>query len=94
MDRFSPRLLCFWALCALPQLACTLITDVDRSKIPVPAIIEPDPVPPDAGAADAGEPSDAAGAATDASDAADAAPLGSDAGAVEPGDAQATPDGG
>jgi hypothetical protein len=95
IDRFSQRLLCLWALAALPQLACTLITDVDRSKIPPPAVIEPDPKPPDAGVADAGVASDAgsldAGEAADGGS--DAAPPELDAGAVDVGDAQAA-DGG
>jgi hypothetical protein len=91
IDRFSQRLLCLWALAALPQLACTLITDVDRSKIPVPPIIEPDPKPPldagveDAGAQDAG--SVDAGAADSGPDAAPSEPE-LDAGAPDPGDAQ------
>ncbi|HEU4577298.1 MAG TPA: hypothetical protein VFS67_03515 [Polyangiaceae bacterium] len=66
--------------------SCTLITDVDRSKIPEPPVVTPDPIldagpatdggtPPsteDAGLADAGP--DAAGdaAASDAGTAADA----------------------
>jgi hypothetical protein len=92
IDRFSQRLLWLWALSALPQLGCTLITDVDRSKIPAPEVILPDPEPPatDAGAADAGnlqpEPADGG------SDAAPAEPD-PDAGSVELSDAQA-PDGG
>lgn len=94
MDRLSQRLLCLWALSAVPQLACTLITDVDRSKIPPPAIIEPDPEP-DSGApppdtADAGPVDAGAGNAGDAGDAATAEPE-SDAGVVgEVGDAAAT----
>jgi hypothetical protein len=86
MDRFSRRLpFCLWACATLPQLACTLVTDVDRSKIPAPAIIEPDPEPEpedvDAGAGDAGpDPGEAADGGTDAE---------SDAGAVETADAQA-----
>jgi hypothetical protein len=40
-----------WLVALLLPLGCTLITDVDRSKIPEPPAIEPDPVPPDAGEA-------------------------------------------
>jgi hypothetical protein len=99
IDRFSQRLLCLWALAALPQLACTLITDVDRSKIPVPPIIEPDPKPVlDAGAEDAGvEDAGAqdAGNVGPADSGPDAAPTEPelDAGTMDLGDAQAA-DGG
>jgi hypothetical protein len=94
IDRFSQRLLCWCALAALPQLACTLITDVDRSKIPVPPIIEPDPRPVlDAGVEDAG--AQDAGSDGGADSGADAAPAEPelDAGAMDLGDAQAA-DGG
>jgi hypothetical protein len=89
MDRFCQRLLCLWACSALPQLACTLIADVDRSKIPPPAIIQPDPEPEDTDAGAEG-PEDNAGEMVDAGS--DAAPTetASDAGALEMGDAQAT----
>jgi hypothetical protein len=88
-DRPSQRLLLSWALAALLPLGCTLITDVDRSKIPQPPVIEPDPRPSDAGTVpstpDAADGSDA-GALPDA--APDATVPVSDAGA-EPTDAQA-----
>ena len=89
MDRLSQRLLfCLWTSAALPQLACTLVTDVDRSKIPPPAIIEPDPEPEDmdAGAEDPGSGLDAG----DSPDT-DAAPADPDldSGSLETGDAQA-----
>lgn len=79
MHRPSLRPLLFGAAAAL-ALGCTLITDVDRSKIPAPPVVEPDPLL-DAGAEDAGTPpaaSEDAGTVGDAgSDAAapDAAPM-------------------
>jgi hypothetical protein len=90
-DRLSLRLLLSWALASLLPLGCTLITDVDRSKIPEPPVIEPDPRPSDAGmepsppdAADVGD----AGAVADAAPDATGAEPESDA-AAEPPDAQA-----
>ena len=73
---------------------CTLITDVDRSKIPPPPVVAPDPVR-DAGstAEDGGTPPESTGDAGAASDAgtdaaaSDAAP--GDAGSTELADAQA-----
>jgi len=40
--RGAGRLLCLCALGAVLHLGCTLITDVDRSKIPQPPPFEPD----------------------------------------------------
>ena len=74
MNRLFQRLLTLGLVAASCHLGCTLITDVDRSKIPQPAPIAPDiqtdagAPPRDAGAVEA----DAAATATDA--AADAAP--------------------
>jgi len=87
-DRFFWRLLPLWAGASLLHLGCTLITDVDRSKIPAPAEIEPDPEPTPA---DAGGENPAQPEAVDAGDAgslADAAPE-LDASPMESPDAQA-----
>jgi hypothetical protein len=73
---------------------CTLITDVDRSKIPPPPVVTPDPVR-DAGSTpeDGGTPPESTGDAGAASDAgtdaaaSDAAP--GDAGSTDLADAQA-----
>jgi hypothetical protein len=55
LHRFTLRLLSLGAVVSLLSVGCTLITDVDRSKIPEPPVIEPDPLPaPDGGAPDAG----------------------------------------
>jgi hypothetical protein len=69
---------------ACSSWGCTLITDVDREKIPVPvqppftevdAGPQPPVVVPDASVLDAGIPDDAAGSAADAGDAPDASEL-------------------
>jgi hypothetical protein len=92
-DRLFQRLSPLWATASLLHLGCTLITDVDRSKIPEPPTIQPDPVPtPDAGMeqpelTDAGAAGDAAAAADATADATPAQPE-LDAGAVETPDAQ------
>ena len=93
MDRLSLRLLVLGTATALAA-SCTLITDVDRSKIPEPPVVAPDPL------VDAGVPQDAAvppasaddgDAATDAGP--DAAP--GDAGVLDGGSsADAQADGG
>ena len=80
--------MCLCALGTLLHLGCTLITDVDRSKIPQPPPFQPEgdagarpPEEPelDAGVIDAGEPDAAplqdAGGIADAAPA-DAAPVG------------------
>jgi hypothetical protein len=72
-------------LAAVTALAagCTLITDVDRSKIPLPPVVAPDPQFDAGPQADAGTPpvsTDDAGAASDA---------GTDAAASDAGDASA-----
>ena len=91
MDRPSLRLFLLGTAAAL-AVGCTLITDVDRSKIPPPPVVEPDPVR-DAGLEDAGTPppnEEDAGAVSDAgADAAttDAGP--GDAGSPDLADAQA-----
>jgi hypothetical protein len=87
-DRLSQRLLLSWALASLLPLGCTLITDVDRSKIPQPPVIGPDPVPSDAGG-EVPAPPDAA----DISDAgADATPDAADTTGAEPDAAAELPD--
>lgn len=97
-DRLFQRLLPSWVIplwvtASLLQPGCTLITDVDRSKIPQPPTIEPDPQPSDAGTenplpdtADAG--GDAALADDSTPDAAPSEPE-LDAGATAVPDAQA-----
>jgi hypothetical protein len=92
-DRLLQRLSPLWVTASLLHLGCTLITDVDRSKIPEPATIEPDPVPPSDAGPEQPELTDA-GAAGDAAAAADATPDATpaepelDAGAIETPDAQ------
>jgi len=87
--RSGGRLSYLWVVAALLSFGCTLITDVDRSKIPQLPVIEPDPVvdagnpnPPDGPGPDAG--------LTDAGDAG-AEPVG-DAGAPDAPTSDAGPD--
>jgi len=94
MDRLSLRdtrtRLFLLAMATALAAGCTLITDVDRSKIPAPPVVAPDPVLDAGPAGDSGSPpestDDAGDAGTDAA-ASDAA-LG-DAGSTELADAQA-----
>ena len=96
MDRLSLRdtrtRLFLLAMATALAAGCTLITDVDRSKIPPPPVVAPDPVLDAGSAPDAGSPPEstedaaASDAGTDAA-ASDAA-LG-DAGSTELADAQA-----
>jgi hypothetical protein len=71
---------------------CTLITDVDRKKIPQSPVVAPDPVLDAGTAADGGTPPDATGDVVTSDAGTDAAPgdtdLG-DAGSTELADAQA-----
>lgn len=65
---------------------CTLITDVDRKKIPQPPVVAPDPVLDAGPEGDGGEPPESTEEPGDTSDAGtDAAP-----GNTEPGDAGST----
>ena len=89
MDRLSLLQL---ATATVLAASCTLITDVDRSKIPQPPVVAPDPLLDAGPEADGGTPpvSTDAGAVTDAATdaaASDAAP--GDAGAMDLADAQA-----
>jgi hypothetical protein len=68
MDRLSLRLLLLGTAAALAA-SCTLITDVDRSKIPQPPVVAPDPdldAGPQADGGSSPESTDDAGAASDA----------------------------
>lgn len=82
MDRLFLRLL----LLAIATAGCTLITDVDRKKIPQPPVVAPDPVLDAGPEGDGGEPPESTEEPGDTSDAGtDAAP-----GDTEPGDAGST----
>jgi hypothetical protein len=85
MDRLSLRLLLLGTATALAA-GCTLITDVDRSKIPQPPVVAPDPLRDAGPHPDGGTPPESTGDAGTASDA------GTDAAASDAGPGDAGPE--